>query len=230
MFAPPCATHSRRRRQFPNAGSVYLAIAWAPLIVAAIFFVIGGALIAIARFWPQRGERADATFVVVGENADLEMTGPLSRDDRVIGWPSRIDPEAGVLDIAERRRLIDGLAVVGDAWCAEILAVAYGEESEALREAVIDAIGRCGGEVVPTLERAQRSHRVVERYAAVDAASRRADVAILERGIKDTDGTVALAAAYGLARAGRRDLIDAALAGRDDSRANEIRRILPVLA
>jgi len=120
---------------------------------------------------------------------------------------------------------------IGDrAWCAGILSAAYGDEGDELREGVIDAIGRCAGDVAPTLERAMRSHRVNERYAAVDAASRRGDTDLLERGIKDTDGTVGLAAAYGLMRAGRRDLVDAALAGRDDVRANEIRRILPVLA
>lgn len=204
-----------------------LALAWTPLLVAAFFFVLGGMFIGIARFWPSR-TAAESTDRV--RATEIEMTGPVTHHERAIGWPSLLDSAAGALDVSERRRVIDGFAVIGDAWCAEILAQAYGEETEALREAVIDAIGRCRGEVEPTLERALRSHRVVERYAAVDAGSRRGDVGLLERGIKDTDGSVALAAAYGLARAGRRDLIDAELAGRDDSRANEIRRILPVLA
>ena len=53
---------------------------------------------------------------------------------------------------------------------------------------------------------------------------------LLERALRDTDGTVALAAAYGLHRAKRDDLIDSNLAGRTDARANEIRRVLPILS
>jgi len=70
---------------------------------------------------------------------------------------------------------------------------------------------------------------IAERYAAIDGASRNANVPLLERALRDTDGTVALAAAYGLHRAKRDDLIESGLEGRTDARAAEIRRILPML-
>jgi HEAT repeat protein len=195
----------------------------------AILFALGVLLLVASRWLPAReAPRVPVTAAVPA--AGLESTGPVTKLERTIGWPGLVDPEAGVLAVDERRRVIDGLALVGDDWCAEVLARAYGEESDSLRENVIDAIGRCTGVVVPTLERALRSPRVAERYAATDAASRRGEVELLERGLRDTDGTVALAAAYGLVRAGRRDLVDAGLAGRDDARATEIRRTLPSLA
>jgi lipopolysaccharide export system protein LptA len=203
------------------------AIVW-PLVGAGVLLVaVGLVLLAISR------KPANASADIASAPARFPvpaLTGPVSKHERAIAWPRLIDPEAGAYEPDERRRIIDGLAVIGDPWCATVLAQAYGEEIEALKETVIDAIGRCRGEVAPTLERALKSHRTVERYAAVDAASKRGDVEILERGMRDTDGTVALAAAYGLARAGRRDLIEAGLAGRDDARASEIRRVLPVLA
>jgi hypothetical protein len=220
-----------------------------PFFVPGIaFMIIGILLLGAAQIFPRAGASADrpdplraffANFrrprvpeepVRAATRAEFELTGPVTRHERAMKWPTLIDPDIGPLHAGERRRIIEGLAVVGDAWCADILAAAYNDEGDELREGVIDAIGRCQGDVVPTLERAIRSHRVVERYAAVDAASRRGDIDLLERGIKDTDGTVALAAAYGLMRAGKRNLVDAALAGRDDVRANEIRRVLPVLA
>ncbi len=95
---------------------------------------------------------------------------------------------------------------------------------------MIDGIGRCHGEVVPTLDRALASHRIAERYAAIDVASRRGEVALLERGLRDGDETVALAAAYGLVRANRRDVLDAVIAKGDAGRADEIRRVIAVLA
>ncbi|GAC1403953.1 MAG: hypothetical protein NVSMB64_06450 [Candidatus Velthaea sp.] len=199
------------------------------LLVGAALFILGALLFGIARFMPSSAPQSAGEGSAAAGIARLDLTGPVTHYERVMAWPRRIDPDAGVLDLDERRRIIEGLAVVGDAWCAEILAHAYVEEGEALREATIDAIGRCSGVVEPTLERALKSHRIVERYAAIDAASRRNSIALLERGLKDSDGTVALAAAYGLVRAHRPDLIDAGLAGRDDVRANEIRRILPVL-
>jgi len=199
------------------------------VFVGACFIVLGMIFLAVARFLPD-GKPQVAIVGGGAESASVELTGPVTRHERAIDWPKLIEPDSGQLEIDQRRRIIEGLAVVGDAWCAQILAAAYDEESEILRESVIDAIGRCAGVVEPTLERAFKSHRIVERYAAIDAASRRGHIALLERGLRDTDGTVALAAAYGLVRARRPDLIDAGLAGRDDSRANEIRRILPVLA
>jgi hypothetical protein len=188
--------------------------------------LLGSGLLLVARFWP---EPKAQTVRILAQPVIAEVTGVVTTYERGITWPTLIDADAGALTVDERRHIIEMLALVGEAWCAEILARAYAEEPEPLREAVIDAIGRSAGEVLPTLERAYRSNRVAERYAVIDAASRRGDVALLERGLKDTDGTVALAAAYGLVRAKRRDLIELALAERNDARANEIRRTLLVL-
>jgi hypothetical protein len=202
------------------------------LVVGAIIFIVGVLLYVAPAFLPPKRSLSPAAMETTAPPAAAarEATGPVSKIARAITWPLLIDENAGALTIDERRSIIDGLALVGDPWCAHVLAAAYGEEGEALRESVIDAIGRCEGLVIPTLERAFKSHRIGERYAAVDAASRRGDVDLLERGLRDTDGTVALAAAYGLVRAGRRDLVDAGLSGRDDVRAAEIRRALPALA
>jgi hypothetical protein len=201
------------------------------LVVGAIIFIVGVLLYVAPAFLPPKRSLAPTVpETAPPPGAVLEVTGPVTKLARSVGWPMLIDPDAGPLTIDERRSIIDGLALVGDEWCARVLAAAFLEEGEPLRESVIDAIGRCAGIVVPTLERAFKSHRIGERYAAVDAASRRGDVDLLERGLRDTDGTVALAAAYGLVRAGRRDLVDAGLAGRDDVRAAEIRRALPALA
>jgi len=225
-------------------------LAWIPppfFVPGVVFMVLGLALLTASQFFPRHSaaaerpdrlrevierlipQRAPATATTATPRQDIELTGPVTRHERAMRWPLLIDSDTGPLHASERRRIIEGLAVVGDAWCASVLATAYTDESDELRESVIDAIGRCDGDVIPTLERGLRSHRVPERYAAVDAASRRGFIELLERGIKDTDGTVALAAAYGLMRAKRRDLVDSALLGRDDVRANEIRRILPVL-
>jgi hypothetical protein len=201
------------------------------LVVGAIIFIVGVLLYVAPAFLPSKRSHAPAVMETTAPASSLiEETGPVMKIARTINWPLMIDPDAGALTVDERRTIIDGLALVGDAWCAQVLAAAFPEEGEPLRESVIDAIGRCDGVVIPTLERAFRSHRVGERYAAVDAASRRGHVELLERGLRDTDGTVALAAAYGLVRAGRRDLVDAGLSGRDDVRAAEIRRALPALA
>jgi hypothetical protein len=148
-----------------------------------------------------------------------------------ISWPSLVDPAAGVLDDGERRRVIDGLGIVGDAWCASILAKAFDEEHGDLRVAAIESLGHCTADIVaPTLQRAYVSDVVAERYAAVDGASRRADVKLLERALHDADTTVALAAAYGLQRANRIDVIENNLVARIDEGANEIRRVLELLA
>jgi hypothetical protein len=187
---------------------------------------LGIALLLLARFWP---EAKAPSARRIGTPMPAGATGSVTTYERAIAWPTLVDADAGDLTVEERRQIIEMLALVGEPWCAQILARAYAEETDPLREAVIDAIGRSAGDVLPTLERAYRSHRLAERYAAIDAASRRGDVELLERGLKDTDGTVALAAAYGLIRAKRRDLLELALGGRDDARANEIRRTLLVL-
>ncbi|MFN2459075.1 MAG: HEAT repeat domain-containing protein [Candidatus Velthaea sp.] len=206
-------------------GALGTSSPWIVFIVAGAAFVALG----VVFLWIARPPRTPEPARAAAAEPVYEATGPVIVVARTVTWPQLIDPDAGALDVAERRGIIEGFALVGDAWCAQILAKAYGDETDELREAVIDALGRCSGDVVPTLERALRSPRVAERYAAVDAASRRGDIALLERGIRDADTTVALAAAYGLVRAKRGDLVDAALAGRDDARANEVRRILAVL-
>jgi hypothetical protein len=251
MRAPPYATRSKRPRPYPNPPNLPVSgLGWIPppfFVPGVVFMLLGLALLTASQFFPRNSgapERPDRLreFIerlipqrpaiavpAASSRGDVELTGPVTRHERAMRWPLLIDPDTGPLHATERRRIIEGLAVVGDAWCASVLATAYTDESDELRETVIDAIGRCDGDVIPTLERGLRSHRVPERYAAVDAASRRGFIELLERGIKDTDGTVALAAAYGLMRAKRRDLVDFALLGRDDVRANEIRRVLPVL-
>jgi hypothetical protein len=208
------------------------------LVPGIILGVVGIILIGLTIFWPRSSQPVVTSVSPVqtmplGPNPGWQSTstGPVAVFARTITWPALVDPEAGELDDRERRRVIDGLGIVGDAWCAGILAKAFDEEEGDLRVAAIEALGQCDGEIVaPTLERAYASYAIPERYAAIDGASRRGDVALLERALRDTDGTVALAAAYGLHRAKRDDLIEANLADRTDARANEIRRVLPILA
>lgn len=205
------------------------------LVPGLILLVLGVLLIAAARFWPESGKavvtaRGEVETMPVDAGQAREITGPVTPFARAITWPSLVDPGAGTLDEPERRRVLEGLGIVGDAWSASILARAFEEEDGELRVMAIESLGRCDGDVVaPTLERAYRSYVIAERYAAIDGASRRGDLALLESGLRDTDGTVALAAAYGLHRAGRDDVIGSSLADREDARANEIRRILLLL-
>jgi hypothetical protein len=207
------------------------------LVPGVLLLVIGMGLIAIAHFWPESAKPvvtsvAPVETIALGQKLELaeSPSGPVAVLARSITWPTLVDHDAGDLDEPERRRVLDGLGIVGDTWCAAILARAFDEEDGELRVAAIESLGRCEAEVVgPTLERAYASYVVAERYAAIDGASRRGDLALLERAVRDTDGTVALAAAYGLHRARRDDLIDSNLAGRTDARANEIRRVLTLL-
>ena len=208
------------------------------LVPGIVLGIIGIALIALTIFWPHSSKPVVTAVSPVetmrlGESPAWQpnLTGPVAVFSRAITWPTMVDHAAGELEDGERRRVIDGLGIVGDAWCATILAQAFDEEEGELRVAAIEALGQSDGEIVaPTLERAYASYVIAERYAAIDGASRRGDVALLERALRDTDGTVALAAAYGLHRAGRHDLIDSNLDGRTDARANEIRKVLPILA
>jgi len=207
------------------------------VVIGILFFVVGVALLTIAKFWPfglLRKPVVTAVFPVETSHLDAAAsgaTGPVMLLTRAITWPALVDPDAGDLDETERRRVIDGLGIVGDVWCAGILAKAFDEEDDDLRVAAIESLGICEGEIVaPTLERAYASHVIAERYAAVDGASRRGDVPLLERALRDTDATVAIGAAYGLHRANRNDLIESGLYGRTDARANEIRRTLAILA
>lgn len=194
-----------------------------------ILLLMGLALITLARFWPETHKPVAGT--ITQELERHEITGPVMSSTRTISWPTLIDADAAALTNVERYRIIEGLGIVGDAWCATILTKAFDEETGDLRVAAIEALGLCDAPLVATtLERAYSSYVVAERYAAIEGASRRGDVTLLDRALRDTDGSVALAAAYGLHRANRDELVDDALAGRDDARANEIRRVLPILA
>jgi hypothetical protein len=217
---------------------VQLAYAGELAVPGIILGIVGIVLIGLTIFWPH-SDKPVVTAVSPVETMPLsptvkpahEQTGQVAIFSRTISWPTLVDPEAGELDDNERRRVLDGLGIVGDTWCAGILAKAFDEEEGDLRVAAIEALGQCEGDIVaPTLERAYASYVIAERYAAIDGASRRGDVALLERALRDTDATVALAAAYGLHRARRDDLVEENLAGRTDARANEIRRVLPILA
>jgi hypothetical protein len=209
------------------------------LIFGVFFFIVGAGLIAISRFLPDTSKPIVTSVspietLQLGEPDAAWEPQTASHPEIVahaITWPALVDPAAGVLDDAERRRVIDGLGIVGDAWCATVLAKAFEEESGDLRVAAIESLGHCTADVVaPTLQSAYASDVVAERYAAVDGASRRGDVNLLERALHDADTTVALAAAYGLQRANRNDVIENNLVARIDEGANEIRRVLELLA
>jgi hypothetical protein len=219
---------------------VQLAYAGELAFVGIVVGILGVSLIGLSIFWPHSSKPV-VTAVSPVETMPLQpnapagwpaqQTGQVAMFSRTISWPTLVDPEAGELGEDERRRVLDGLGIVGDTWCAGILAKAFDEEEGDLRVAAIEALGQCEGEIVaPTLERAYASYVIAERYGAIDGASRRGDVALLERALRDTDPTVALAAAYGLHRARRDDLIEENLADRTDARADEIRRVLPILA
>jgi hypothetical protein len=213
------------------------------LIFGIFFFIIGTGLIALSRFLPDKPKpivtatspvetmqlnEPDATWEPQTELAPAHAEPAIAA--HAITWPALVDPAAGVLDDAERRRVIDGLGVVGDAWCASILAKAYEEEEGDLRVAALESLGHCTTDVAATLQRAYASDVVAERYAAVDGASRRADITLLERALHDADTTVALAAAYGLQHANRKDVIENNLVARIDEPANEIRHVLELLS
>ena len=208
------------------------------LVFGIFFFIVGTGLIAIARFLPQSREPivtavSPVETMALGEpDATWEPQTPPVPElvAHAITWPALVDPAAGALDDSERRRVIDGLGIVGDPWCADILVKAFEEEDGELRVAALESLGHCTADLVaPTLQRAYASDVVAERYAAVDGASRRADVKLLERALHDVDTTVALAAAYGLQRANRKDVIENNLVARIDDGANEIRRVLELL-
>jgi hypothetical protein len=208
-------------------------------IPAFFLLIIGVGLYAVSYLVPHdygirirfgRGRRPAAPSVSAEIVVEPETTGPVIPTVRTITWPSMIDPDVAVFAPDERRRLLEGFGIVGDDWSASVLARAFDEEDDELRLVAIESLAVCEGPLVlPILERAYASYAVPERYAAIDGASRRGDVALLERGLRDTDGTVALAAAFGLQRARRDDLVERALTDRDDARANEIRRVLPML-
>jgi len=215
------------------------------LVFGIFFFIVGAGLVALARFFPDTSKpivtavspietlqlnEPEATWEPQTAQGAAPAIAAQAITAQAITWPALVDPAAGVLDDAERRRVIDGLGVVGDAWCASILTKAFEEEEGDLRVAAIESLGHCTTDVAPSLQRAYASDVVPERYAAVDGASRRSDIKLLERALHDADTTVALAAAYGLQRANRNDVIENNLVARIDEPANEIRRVLELLA
>ncbi len=215
------------------------------IVPGIFFFIVGTGLLAIARFFPDTSKPIVTAVTPIetmqlgeSEAAWETQTPPAPAPPEspvivahVIAWPAMVDPAAGALDDAERRRVIDGLGIVGDAWCAKILAAAVEEEDGELRVAALESLGQCNADIVaPALQRAYASDVVAERYAAVDGASRRGDLKLLERALHDADTTVALASAYGLERANRKDIIENNLVARIDDGANEIRRVLELLA
>ena len=174
----------------------------------------------------------DDAVATANSAADIEAetSVPTITVARTITWPALVDPEAGQLTEAERLHLIEGLGIVGDARSANILTTPSTKKNDDAALAVVEALGTCDSDIVePTLERAYASHAIAERYAAIDGASRRGDVALSERALRDADGAVALAAAYGLHRAERNDLVERELTGRNDANATEIRNVLPML-
>jgi hypothetical protein len=196
-----------------------------------LFLVLGLALFGIAKFWPHpQSPAAPKPLETILLPRPAETASTVTNFVREITWPTLIDEDATNLDDAERRTLIDGLALVANDWSTGLLTAAFEQESGDLRIAVIEALAHSeGAAAAPTLERAYASYVVPERYAAIESASRHANVQLLERALRDTDGSIALAAAYGLHRAGRNDLVDDHLSTHTDARANEIRRILPML-
>jgi hypothetical protein len=194
--------------------------------------VLGIALLGIAQLLP----RSDSVTTATKPPETVELPRPAEAASTVtnfvreITWPTLIDDSATNLDDAERLTLIEGLAFVANRWSTGVLTAAFEQESGDLRIAVIEALAATdSATAAPTLERAYSSYAVAERYAAIESASRQANVPLLERALRDTDGSIALAAAYGLHRAGRNDLVDDHLNTHTDARANEIRRILPML-
>jgi hypothetical protein len=197
-----------------------------------LFLVLGLALFGIAKFWPHpRSLTAPKPIETILLPRPTEAASTVTNFVREVTWPALIDESATNLDDAERRTLIEGLALVASHWSTGLLTAAFEQETGDLRIAVIEALGASdSATAAPTLERAYASYVVAERYAAIESASHHANVPLLERALRDTDGAIALAAAYGLHRSGRNDLVDDHLNTHTNATANEIRRILPMLA
>lgn len=136
-------------------------------------------------------------------------------------WPTLVDPDAGPLDEATRRAMIEGLALLGGAWSATILARAAGEETADLAALAREALG-------PALDRAYADGDLADRFVAIAIAARAGRTPLLGLALADSDDGVALSAARGLARAGRLDLVAAALVSAPESRVADVRRILSI--
>ena len=212
--------------------------------LSLLLFIIGVGLLAIARFWPEskkgvvtavwpvktrRIETVPLLNVTPAEaGAESGLADPLAPFARVITWPALIDPDAGALSTDERLRVIEGLGIAATPGARASCARPTRKRTTSCASPRSKRSARAKAPTWPRSWPARtRSNAVPERYAAIDGASRRGDVALLKRALHDSDGTVALAAAYGLHRAKRPDLIERGLAGRTDPRADEIRRVLP---
>ena len=205
------------------------------LVPALVFGVIGIILIAVARFWPrsavevQSQSRAGVTTL----SGATELGGAkLTRHPNDRAWIAHVDPDLpGTLDLDERRRLIEGLAMVGEPWCASALALAYREEGDTLRDVIVAAIGQCSGDVEPTLATALRSKRPSERLLALEGYAKLGDIPTLEGALADPDVSVALVAALSLVRAKESPRVEGYIGDLPDGeRAQTMRDVLAVLA
>jgi len=205
------------------------------LVPALVFGVIGIILIAVARFWPRSAVevKSQSRAGVTSLSGATEIGGAkLTRHPNDRAWIAHVDPDLpGTLDLDERRRLIEGLGLVGEPWCASALALAYREEGDSLRDVIVAAIGQCAGEVEPTLATARRSKRPSERLLALEGYAKRGDHATLAAALADPDIPVALVAALALVRAHESARVDLYFRGLADSeRAQTMRDVLAVLA
>jgi len=200
------------------------------LLFGLLLLVLGIALVGISKFWPYPRPATTAGEPLATTSLPTIPESTVTNFVREITWPTLIDENATNLDDAERRALVEGLALIANDWSTGVLTAAFEQEAGDLRITVIEALAATDSvTATPTLERAYNSYAVPERYAAIESASHQANVPLLQRALRDTDGSIALAAAYGLHRAGRNDLVDDHLNTHTDARANEIRRILPIL-
>ena len=205
------------------------------LVPALVFGVIGIILIAVARFWPRSAVevKSQSRAGVTSLSGATELGGAkLTRHPNDRAWIAHVDPDLpGTLDLDERRRLVEGLALVGEPWCATALALAYREEGDTLRDVIVAAIGQCAGEVEPTLATALRSKRPSERLLALEGYAKRGDLATLEGALVDPDVSVALVAALSLVRANESARVDRYVGElTDGDRAQTMRDVLAVLA
>lgn len=205
------------------------------LVPALVFGVIGIILIAVARFWPRSAVevKSQSRAGVTSLSGATELGGAkLTRHPNDRAWIAHVDPDLpGTLDLDERRRLVEGLALVGEPWCATALALAYREEGDTLRDVIVAAIGQCAGEVEPTLAAALRSKRPSERLLSLEGYAKLGDLATLEEGLADPDVSVALVAALSLIRANESARVDRYVGELTDAeRAQTMRDVLAVLA
>jgi hypothetical protein len=205
------------------------------LVPALVFAIVGVVLIAVARFWPRAPvpiqSQSQSRAGVTSLSREAELTGPAVVHVPYT-WIHLVDADLPLeLDPLERRRLAEGLGVVGEPWCADALALAYQEEDDEMRDVIVGAIGTCTGSVDPTLALALRSDRSSQRLLALEAFARRHNVEMLDAGLADREESVALVAAVELVRAGEAARVEAYFADLTDAvRAQSMRGVLATLA